>query len=393
MKVLLLNYEYPPLGGGAGMISQHIAEGLARLGHGVTVVTTLFTGESAVTEGNPTIHRLPSKRRFAYRSNIVEMLSWMRHSKAFLKDHLKENTYDVCLANFALPGGDVAKWAQARFGIPYAVLSHGHDIPWFFPRQMFVYHFAAWPWIKLICRRASLIFVQSGDMFSNARRFVGRNCAHKIRLIANGADFRSYFPDPTYRSKEFLILFAGRLVKQKGPMLFLDTMKLLAEWNLPFTVHVIGDGNMRKKMEAFVTKHRLTERIVFKGWLSKEEMSRAYQTAHVMIAPSLNEGMSMAMNEALASGLYVFTTPVSCNETIIEAGVNGEIVATGKIADLAERIRDYYEQKFKKGYTVLPSAVTRFVSAYDWDTIVKRYEEDLQAITFVKNENDDTHQN
>jgi glycosyltransferase involved in cell wall biosynthesis len=38
MKLLILNYEYPPLGGGAGVITQNIAEGLAARGHNITVL-------------------------------------------------------------------------------------------------------------------------------------------------------------------------------------------------------------------------------------------------------------------------------------------------------------------------------------------------------------------
>ncbi len=44
MKILMLNYEYPPLGGGAGRISQNISEQLVDLGHQVTVITTWFDG-------------------------------------------------------------------------------------------------------------------------------------------------------------------------------------------------------------------------------------------------------------------------------------------------------------------------------------------------------------
>ena len=39
MKILVLNYEYPPVGGGAGVISKHIAEGLAQHGNDIHVVT------------------------------------------------------------------------------------------------------------------------------------------------------------------------------------------------------------------------------------------------------------------------------------------------------------------------------------------------------------------
>ena len=88
MKLLILNYEYPPLGGGAGVITQNIAEGLSKLGHEISVVTTWFQGEKEVeiVNDNLKIIRLKSKRKYLYRSNPREMLSWISYAKGFSKN-------------------------------------------------------------------------------------------------------------------------------------------------------------------------------------------------------------------------------------------------------------------------------------------------------------------
>ena len=78
MNILILNYEYPPLGGGAGIVTQQLAELLAIQDDKVVVLTTWFSGEPEFhIEGNLTIIRLRSKRKFTYQSNPLEMLSWM----------------------------------------------------------------------------------------------------------------------------------------------------------------------------------------------------------------------------------------------------------------------------------------------------------------------------
>ncbi|MBN1253177.1 MAG: glycogen/starch synthase, partial [Bacteroidales bacterium] len=59
MKILILNYEYPPLGGGAGVVSQYHAKGLAEKGHNVTVISTWYKGEAEIeTKNNLKIVRL-----------------------------------------------------------------------------------------------------------------------------------------------------------------------------------------------------------------------------------------------------------------------------------------------------------------------------------------------
>ena len=76
MKILMLNYEYPPLGAGAGVITQHISEGLVKLGNQVTVLTAWLPNneeEEEVNEGLKII-RLKCKRKHVYKSNPKEML-------------------------------------------------------------------------------------------------------------------------------------------------------------------------------------------------------------------------------------------------------------------------------------------------------------------------------
>ena len=183
MKLLVLNYEYPPLGGGAGIISKNIADGLAALGNEVTVLTTYYEGtEEDSIENGVHIIRLKSKRKDVFQSNIREMLSWMICAKRFLKKHLQVGKYDLCFANFALPCGEVAYSMKDMFHLPYVIISHGHDIPWFFPEQMMWYHAACYHWIRKICMQAERNYVCSDEMLSNINAFLG-GTKNKNKLI------------------------------------------------------------------------------------------------------------------------------------------------------------------------------------------------------------------
>jgi glycosyltransferase involved in cell wall biosynthesis len=387
MKILILNYEYPPLGGGAGLISKHIAEGLAAQGNQVSVLTTWYAGEEENTilqDGNLRIFRVKSLRGSAYKSSPREMLSWVRHSRRFLNIHLKDHHYDLCFANFAIPGGLVAYPLKRYFKIPYVIISHGHDIPWFFPKQMWFYHLMFyWP-LRRICASAEALFVQSGSMLQNARRFIGKRNPEKVILIPNGADFHRFSPGEQAKGERFRILYSGRLVKQKGPMNFMKIIKEFRNYGNPFEVLVTGDGNMRSAMMQYARRNKLMGHFRFVGWLSKEEMPAAYRSAHCMIAPSLNEGMSMATNEALASGLYVFVSGVSCNETLINPGVNGELININDPVAAALQLDRFFRTRFLNDYRVPETEVKAFHTAYDWQQIVLRYQEVLKGIIAPK---------
>lgn len=381
MKLLILNYEYPPLGGGAGVITQNIAQGLSKLGHEICVLTTWFRGEEEVqTHENLQIIRLKSKRKFIFKSNPCEMLSWMRMSKKFLKKHLTKNKYDLCIANFSLPGGEVAYSMKLLHNLPYVVISHGHDIPWFMPEEMMWYHAITYHWIKTICTHAKRNYIQSQDMKNNIDAFLGPKFSYKNKIIYNGWDSNIFKPDYSLRKKQFTILFPGRLVKQKDPMNFLKAINLVKHEITDFKVVILGDGKLRKKMEKFAAVNNLEKFVEFKLWVDKNEMLYQYRSASLTVLPSLNEGMSIASLEALACGQYVLATEVSNNKNLISPKYNGDFIEKQNPQDIANKIVDFYKTKFSNNYTIPLDELNKYHKLYEWDKIIEEYQADFLEI-------------
>ncbi len=373
MNILILNYEYPPLGGGAGVVSQYHAEGLSKLGHKVTVLSAWYKGEKEIEEiSNFKIIKLKSKRRYTYKSTPDEWLSWIRKSKSFLKSYLQKNSCDFCFAHFALPGGEVAKFINEKFNIPFAIISHGQDIPWFFPKQMFKYHILTYFWIKSICKKADKLILLTEAMKKNADRFMGKDQYRNI-IIPNGCEIKSFFPNYTKRTKKIKILFIGRLVSQKDPFTFLKSINIIhKKLGEAIEVNVLGDGPLIKKMKSFVKKNDLSRIIQFKGWVSKEEILQEYQSAHIQVISSKAEAMSIAALESLSSGVYVISTPVSGNTDIIEEGINGELFPYSNYEILAKKLEEYYRTKFTENYTIPDNFLDNFRNKYDWNNVIKQ---------------------
>jgi glycosyltransferase involved in cell wall biosynthesis len=375
MNLLVLNYEYPPLGGGAGVITQNISERMAEAGHKVTVVTTWYKNEKETEEtGNLKIIRLKSKRKHTYKSNIFEMLSWIKESKKFLKTFCREEKFDLCFANFAIPGGIVALYLKKKFGLKYTIISHGHDIPWRYPKQMLHLHMATYFRIKKICLESEINFVQTEEMKENIDKFLGKKYAAKNVLIPNGIGTKPFVPDYTMRSNQFKILFTGRLVDQKGPLTFLKAIKLYSERNKDFIVHIIGDGMLRSKMEDYVKSQGLKGIVKFCGWVSKDQIVKEYQSAHVNVISSVFEGMSIAVFESLACGCFLITTPIDTIKQVINPDENAVIVNFQSPKEIEEQLEYYYNKKFLKNYIVPDRLISKLITRYDWDNIVKEYQ-------------------
>jgi len=380
MKILVLNYEYPPLGGGAGNITRHISQNLVKSGHTVLVVTTWYTGlqEHENEPGFPEIIRLKSTRKHMHSSSPFEMFSWMNSTKKYLAEHLKNNKYDVCLANFSIPGGIVAKSVKNKFGIPYCVLSHGHDIPWFFKKQMFFYHLLTYFHIKSVCKQSSYNFIQTEFMKKNIDKFLGKKLSKKNIIIPNGVVPLDSMVRPDEKLP-FTLLFVGRFVEQKDPLTLLHAIKKLKNMHITFRIFLVGDGPMRRVMEKFVEKHNLKE-VTFTGWIPQNEVINYYKQGHVIITPSLSEGMSIANMEALSAGVFLIATPVSGNKEMLSLCSNGVIVEPDDSKEIANQLQKFYFEQYLPGNFRAQKLAKLFSEKNSWELITKKYEEKFQNI-------------
>lgn len=370
----MLNYEYPPLGGGAGVVTQNISEGLAALGHRITVVTTWFRGEQEVWHGNNLkVIRLKSRRKRKFGSEIWEMISWTRKCRLFLNEYCQKEVFDLCLANFSIPGGSVALHLKNKFNLKYVVLSHGHDIPWMFPRQMFFYHMLNYFRIKRISLISAKNIVLTEAMKRNIDGFLGRAHAGKNIVIPNGVNVDFFKPDHFRRTSVMKVLFVGRLVSQKDPGTFLRAVKKYTSYGTKFKVSIVGDGPFRTRMENYILDQGLKDIVTMSGWLSREELLIEYQSSHVVVVASLYEAMSLSVLEALACGCFLISTPLESVVGLIQEGVNGSFVNFKAPEEIAARLDGYYRFHGKDAVSDMENIKSR----YGWGSIVKEYESHL----------------
>jgi glycosyltransferase involved in cell wall biosynthesis len=381
MRLLILNYEYPPLGGGAGRCSQYQAEGLARLGYEVSVITTWFEGEKEIEEGDHLkLIRLKSRRKKAFRSNPLEMFSWALKTYRYIRKNKLYLHTDLVLAHFSLPGGIVALPMYMLNKVPYIIISHGQDIPWFSPKELFFYHLIFYLPIKWICSRASKVTVLSQQRLNELDKLTATKHHSKHHIIPNGCDIGFFTPPESEKERDTLrILFVGRLTRQKDPFTLLNAVQDLSNSGTPFLLEIVGDGPLRRKMESFVKNHQLKMQVRFSGWISREELREKYRSAHLLLITSVDEGQSLAMMEAIASGLYLISTKVSGSESLIHEKVSGEYIPFGDPQELAHRLEAYYKEKLLEFHSVPDRILQELRQSISWDHYVHAYDRIIQA--------------
>ena len=136
MKILVLCYEYPPIGGGGGRVAQSIAEQMAARGHEVRVQTAALGWRSMrETIRGVEVFRTASGRRVPDTCTVREMGQYCATSFLPTLRHIREWKPDVIHAHFAVPTGALA-WAAHRLtGVPYVLTAHLGDVPGGVPEQ------------------------------------------------------------------------------------------------------------------------------------------------------------------------------------------------------------------------------------------------------------------
>src|SRR5688500_11320180 len=134
MRILLLNSEYPPVGGGAGNASAHIAAQFGKMGHSVTVITSRF-GRLPHQEqnGGVTVYRIPGLRRSQDRSNPLEQIIFILSASFWTVSLVPRFKPNATLAFFGVPSGAVAWLIKKLYKIPYIISLRGGDVPGFRP--------------------------------------------------------------------------------------------------------------------------------------------------------------------------------------------------------------------------------------------------------------------
>jgi glycosyltransferase involved in cell wall biosynthesis len=200
MRILTLNFEFPPLGGGASPVSYEIAKRLVDLGHKVDLVTMSYRDlPRQETIDGINVIRVPSLRKHKSHSSPLEHLSFIINAKKFLRRFLKSNQYHICHTHFLIPTGILAEWIKRIFGLDYVITMHGSDVPGYNSDRFKLMHKFTGPLLRKIARSAKAITSPSKFLLDLALKNIGPfNYVH----IPNGIDLDLFGVDPNKEKKK-----------------------------------------------------------------------------------------------------------------------------------------------------------------------------------------------
>jgi glycosyltransferase involved in cell wall biosynthesis len=186
----------------------------------------------------------------------------------------------------------------------------------------------------------------------------------KVHLVPNAIDMSS-LPKKEERLYEKQIIFAGRLSKEKG---ILDVIEMSSK--LPQEMHllILGSGPEEEKVRA-VTKVR--PNVHFLGYIPKERTISLIRGSDVLIQPSLVEGISSTLLEAMACKTPILATGVGGNKELLEHEKSGIVIEPNLPQKILDGIMELISNKEKA--IKLKEEAFKQVQKYDWSEVGKLY--------------------
>ncbi|NMB61980.1 MAG: glycosyltransferase family 4 protein [Chloroflexi bacterium] len=322
MRILVLNHEYPPVGGGGGRVARDLNEGLSKHGHEVKIITPAFQD----LPRNECFHhyeiiRVPSLRKSAYRATLKDMGAFILSAYLYGSRLIHTWRPDIIQAHFAVPAGVAARMLSKRFGIPYFITAHLGDIPGGVPEKTGGWFRYLYPFTKKIWKEAEKIVTVSH--FTSHLAEISYPGIHP-QVIFNGVDTSVIKPQSYEIHNPPRIIFAGRFMEQKNPLLFIEVLNKLK--SLSWDCVMMGDGPLKPLVEEKIQDYGMQERFTLPGWISPEEVIETYQRGDIFFMPSRSEGLPVAGVQAIAMGLAVVIADVGGCSDLVVNNENGFLI-------------------------------------------------------------------
>lgn len=305
MRILFINYEFPPIGGGGANANACLFEEYAKHpGVEIDCVTSCLGRDDCIEKiaGNITLYRLAINKSALHYWTQREVLWWLLRAYWKCRKLTVTRKYDLCHAFFGFPSGAIASALRGRF--PYLISLRGSDVPGFNPRFSNQYVVLK-PLFRWIWRGADQVIANSCGLKELAHRFMPEL---PISVVPNGIAADEFFPPEIRDVTGPHLLCVSRLVERKGVQDLIEAFPYLDK-RIPGTqLTIVGEGDLLPRLQRRVIDLGLSEQIRFAGYVAHDQLPQMYRQADVFVQPSFYEGMSNTVLEAMASGLPIVAT-------------------------------------------------------------------------------------
>ena len=345
MRILFVNYEYPPLGGGGGVVMAALARSLAQR-HEVTVLTSraLDLAPESV-EGGVRVVRVPVLfRKHLAVANLPSMLMYLPTGLRSGLDLMRREPFDVINTHFVVPSGPLGDWLARRGRIPNVLSVHGGDL--YDPSKSLSPHRHRLLRVAIarLLRRADAVVGQSRDTVGHVKSIY--EVDRHVDLIPLGIErppqavsaTRADFGLP---ENAFVMVTVGRVVPRKASV---QLVEMLARLERPDArLLILGDGPDMPAVLARARELGVADRVHHLGYVSDERKYQALSISDAFVSTSQHEGFGLVFLEAMAYGLPVVCYDRGGQTDFLATPDTGFVARLNQLDEFTQAVRQLHD--------------------------------------------------
>ena len=371
-NILCINYEYPPVGGGGGVVCAGLARTLTDLGYNIDIVTSGMKDLPAYEEQNGVnIHRVKCLRLHKHYTTTPELFTTLLPTYKKALELTRQKKYLFNHTHFIVPSSLISYFLWRKTGLPYIITLHGSDVPGYNPDRFSLMHrLIGKPWSKIV--RNALILTSPSNFLKNLAL---EKVNHPIEVIPNGFNF--FTSNTGCEEKKNRIIVVTRMFERKGVQYFL---RAIAGMKTDWEICIAGDGPYLPQLKEEAEKN--ASPVKFLGFIQGQELVDLYQKAKIFVFPSIQENFPVVLLEAMNAGCAVITTKTpGCSEVVGDAAIK---VEPGRVEPIRESltelmadeeaIRKYSEMGIKRA------------AEFSWPNVAKQFDDLFQRLNLDQQE-------
>jgi len=373
-KLLMINYEFPPIGGGAGkanlcLLNEFASSDLFE----IDVLTSKPEPGLSIEKfaDNITIYKVGIHKKDLHFWRRIEVLEWLFKAAIQRRKMLRANSYDLCHVFFGFPTGPLALPSAGK--LPYIVSLRGSDVPGQNARMALEYKVLG-PLFKAVWKKASQLVACSGGLRQRALRFMPNS---DISVIPNGIDCERFNPSlRTVKGDKIRLLTAGRLSATKRIDMLIDAIAIMVADGIDVELTIAGGGALGDSLKRKISDEGLCDRVKMVGRIEPDKMPALYADSDIFISASFQEGMSNAMLEAMASSLAIVTTRCEGVDELIDS--SGIIVEDDTAADIASAVTSLINDPGQ--LAKMSQRAVKIAETFSWKSVADQYFEEYRSV-------------
>jgi len=328
LKIIMFSETYIPQVNGVATSIHLFRKYLEKRGHDVYIIAPVSP------ENDEKVLLVNGIRFFAEKQHKIPI-----PDNRLINDFILEIQPDVIHSHAPFTMGIAAIRAQKKFGIPHVhtyhtlLVEYRHYIPKpFTPSRNAVAEFSAW-----FCNQVDHVISPTPEIKKELQKY---GVEKPITVLPTGIDIESFEKEDKINVREKhgidpdekLLLFVGRLAKEKNLKFILEIFEEIHKKYGKIKLIIVGDGPMRPEIEEYMKETEAGKNIILTGFLKRENLVEYYRQADIFIFASVTETQGLVVLESLAAG-----TPVVA---VAERGIK-DVLMDGQGALLIDKLDKY----------------------------------------------------